>query len=104
MRTFLIAAGAVLLLAAPAFAQSVTTETRTKQTTIESVPPAPLVVQPVPVPVPEPALPGIASESRSTITNSGDGGMSRTDRTSEKYIGTDGMVHENRTITHEEQR
>src|SRR3954463_10012285 len=90
MRTFLITAGAVLLMAAPVLAQSVTTETRSKQTTIESVPSAPLAVQqvPVPVPVPDRALPGISSEQRS-ITNSGDSGMSRTDKRSETFIGTD---------------
>jgi hypothetical protein len=103
MRKFLITAGTVLVFTIPALAQSVTTETQTKQTTIESVPAAPLAVQPVPVPVPDRTLPGISSESR-TITNSGDSGMSRTDKRSETYLGTDGMVHENKSITHEEQR
>ena len=107
MRKFLFTAGAVLLLAAPAMAQSVTTQS--KSVTVESSP-APLVVPPSKVeivPAPSPALPGIAQErssSTSTITNSGDGGMSRTERNSEKYIGTDGMVHEDRTIQHEESR
>jgi hypothetical protein len=103
MDKFLITVGAMLAFAAPALAQSVTTETQTKQTTIESVPAAPLAVQPVPMPGPDRMLPGISSESRS-ITNSGDSGVSRTDKRSETYIGTDGLVHENKTITHEEQR
>ena len=101
MHKFLITIGAVLLSTAPGLAQTVTTET---QSTIEGVAPAPLVVQPVPVPVPEPALPGVSEESRSSVTNSGDGGMSRTDERTQTYIGTDGLVHENKTIQHEEQR
>ena len=40
----------------------------------------------------------------STITNSGDSGMSRTEKRSETYIGTDGLVHENKTIQKEETR
>lgn len=105
MRKYLFTAGAVLLMAAPAFAQSVTTETKSKEVTIESSPSMPLAVPPAAViHVPERATPGIAESHSSTITNSGDGGMSRTDRKSEKYIGTDGAVHEDRSIEHEEKR
>lgn len=105
MRTYLITAGAVLLLAVPALAQSVTTETKSKTTTVEGVAPAPLAVQPVPpVPVPEPTLPGSAAETHSSTIHSGASGTSRTDRSTETYIGTDGMVHENKTIQHEEAR
>ena len=108
MRKYLFTAGAILLLAAPAFAQSVTTETKSKEVTIESQPAMPLAVPPAKVeivPAPHSALPGVAEEkSRTTITNSGDGGMSRTERDSEKFIGTDGMVHENKSIQHEESR
>ena len=104
MRKYLITAGAVLLLAVPALAQSVTTETKSKTTTVEGVAPAPLAMQPVPVPVPEPTLPGSAAETHSSTIHSGASGMSRTDRSTETYIGTDGMVHENKTIQHEEAR
>jgi hypothetical protein len=106
MRKHLITAGAVLLMAAPAFAQSVTTETKSKEVTIEASPSMPLATPPAAViPMPERAMPGISEDrSSTTITNSGDSGISRTDRSSQKYIGTDGMVHEDMTIRREEQR
>ena len=78
-----------VVLAAPVFAQGVTTETTTRRST-ETVAPAPVIVQPAP---------GATYEQR-TITQSGSG-ESRTDKRSDTYVGADGAVHKDQVIRHE---
>jgi hypothetical protein len=95
MRKILIAGAGMLLMSAPVFAQSITTETTTKRATTDTVAPPPVIVQPAP---------NATYEQRSTVTQSGASGESRTDKRSDTYIGADGAVHKNQVIQHEEQR
>jgi hypothetical protein len=94
MRTYLIAGAAALLLAAPALGQTVTRETTT---TREVTVPAPLIVPPPVIAAPAPPMPGTAYQS-TTTRQYGDGGMSQSETRTERYIGTDGLVHTDRVI------
>ena len=106
MRTFLITSATVLLLAAPALAQTVTRETTTTTwgpaaPAWEMSPPAPLVALPPAPPLAAPPsvvpVPGTAYESRSTVQY-GDSGMGQSETRIDRYIGTDGALHTDRVI------
>jgi hypothetical protein len=108
MRKFLITGGIVFMMAAPAVAQSVSTETTTRSTTTEmnGPGPAPVIVHPAPAIVHPAPLGGEAriEQKRSTTIDSGSSGMSSTDRRSETYIGPGGEVRQERSIRREEVR
>jgi hypothetical protein len=95
MRTYLIAGAAALLLAAPAMAQTVTRETTTTREYTAPVMPAPVIVPPpvaIPAPPPVAAMPGTTYQS-TTTTQYGDSGYDASQTRTERYIGTDGLVH-----------